>query len=295
MAAKVRWKLKQARPGIRRRLGTFVRSGKLAALLLVGVSAWAADQALSSPRFTVHTVRAEGNDALTVEDVAKFADVQGASMWSVQTVDIERRVAESPYVEAVKVRLQLPDVVVVAVRERRPNVRWLHDGQTFAVTPGGLIVDQLVPTIPLTSNLALSNAAPAVTQPFTSTTSITNTALPSPNVTTIIVEPKAEFVSEVTVVDTTPNRPLKVRDYVDPDAVELARRVVLRATELPQPIARIEWDAGQGVSLIMSEGRQVILGHSNDLDRKLATLRFLLGDGTQFTKLDLRPNAPYYK
>ncbi len=103
------------------------------------------------------------------------------------------------------------------------------------------------------------------------------------------------FVSVVTIVDTTPNRPLKIRDHVDPDAVELARLVSLRSAELQQPISRIEWDAGLGVSLIMGEGHQVVLGNSKEIDRKLATLRFVLKDGTQFKFLDLRPETPYYR
>ncbi len=36
-------------------------------------------------------------------------------------------------------------------------------------------------------------------------------------------------------------------------------------------------------------------GRSDDLDRKLATLRYLLSDNTPFTYLDLRPTTPYYR
>jgi cell division protein FtsQ len=45
----------------------------------------------------------------------------------------------------------------------------------------------------------------------------------------------------------------------------------------------------------MGEGHQVVLGRSDDLDRKLATLRFLMMDGTPFNFLDLRPTTPYYR
>jgi hypothetical protein len=104
------------------------------------------------------------------------------------------------------------------------------------------------------------------------------------------------FASVVTIVDTTPNRLLKVGAHIDPDALEVARRVSLRApSELPVPIERIEWDRGLGVSLIVEDGRQVVLGSSQELDRKMATLRYILNKKTAFKYFDLRPSTPYYR
>jgi hypothetical protein len=50
-----------------------------------------------------------------------------------------------------------------------------------------------------------------------------------------------------------------------------------------------------GVSLIFGDNRQVVLGRSDDLDRKLATLGFVLRDNTPFAYLDLRTTTPYYR
>ncbi len=140
---------RQARPGLRRWFLGIVRNGKLLALLLVGLSGGLGYIALTSPRFTVQTVKAEGNRALSAEDVTRFAQATGQSIWFVRTNDIKGRIAESPYVETVKVRLQLPDAVVVTIGERQPDIRWLHDGQVFAVTADGLIVDQVLPPAPV--------------------------------------------------------------------------------------------------------------------------------------------------
>ena len=267
----------QVRPGLRRMAWAVVVNGKLAALLLGGASGWAGYQALTSPRFDVRSVRAKGIVALTNDEIARFADVKGERIWFVQTAAIAERVRESPYVEAVTVRLELPDGVVVTVRERRPDVRWEHNGAVFAVTSDGMIIDEIVDaTLPLSDTRPLSG---------TGTVSATLPAVPV-----------RAFASAITVVDTTPNRPLKIRDRVDPDALELARRVSLRASkgELGQTLTRIEWDAGLGVSIMLGE-RQVVLGRSDDLDRKWATLQFMLRDGTQFRFLDLRSNEPYYR
>jgi cell division protein FtsQ len=103
------------------------------------------------------------------------------------------------------------------------------------------------------------------------------------------------MVNTVEIVDTTPNRELKPKDRVDPDALEVARRVTLRKAELPAPLQRIEWDGGLGISLIVGDNKQAVIGKSERLDEKLAILIQLLRDGTPFTYLDLRPTTPYYR
>ncbi len=287
----------QVRPGLRRWLRGLLRTGRVWALLLALAAAWAGYTALTSPRFVVQSVRAVGNQALSGADVAAFAQVAGQSIWFVEPAVIAARVGESPYVEAATVRLQLPDAVVVTVRERQPDVRWLHDGRIFAVTNDGLVVDQqLASSPPVSPTLPLSPTVPLSASTELSTT-VTATLLLTP---TTVLPPSAAgltFASEIMVVDTTPNRPIAVRDHVDPDAIRLAQNVSAQTTKWPLalPIQRIEWDAGMGVSLIVGDGRQVVLGRSNQLDRKLATLRALLSDGTTFKFLDLRPTTPYYR
>jgi len=202
-------------------------------------------------------------------------------------------------VQHAEARLVLPDRLHVHVTERKPEVRWMHDGTAYAVTWDGRVIDQVgekpAPAVasPISETAALSQTQPlSETVPVTPSEALTETGQPD-----VASAPLGhDFASAVTIVDTTPNRPLKVGDHVDSDALELARRVTLRApTELPRPIARIEWDAGLGVSLIVDDGRQVVLGKSDDLDRKLATLRWVMSDNTPYRYLDLRPNTPYYR
>ncbi len=280
----------RVRPGLRRIFRSLVHSGKLAALLLGALAGWAIYHALTSPRYQVRTVEARGVQALTQEDVAALAAVDGARIWDVETDDMEQRISQSPYVQHVKARLVLPDRLVVEVTERKPDVRWLHNGTVYAVTWEGLVVDEapeVAAAAPLSITEPLSGSAA-----LSETTGLSTTLEPKSGV---VDDGLQDFVSTVTILDTTPNRPLKVGDRVDADALELARRVSLRApTEIPVPLTRIEWDGGLGVSLIIGDGRQVVLGRSDELDRKLATLRYLLLDNTAFSYLDLRPTTPYY-
>lgn len=277
----------QARPGFRRALQWSIRSGKLMALIVLGVAGWFLYDAITSPRYAIRTVRAEGNTALTTQDVQALADVLGKSVWFVHDTDIETRVRQSPYVERVRAQVMLPDQVVVSVTERRPDVRWTHAGTTYAVTWDGLVLAGTPP----------QPAANGATQPVTDTTGIGPLTISD---TATISETEGTttgpaFVSSISIVDTTPNRPIKPGDQVDRDALEVARRVTLRANELPVPIQRIEWDAGLGVSLIVGDNKQAVIGKSDRLDEKLAILAQVLRENTAFSYLDLRPTTPYYR
>jgi hypothetical protein len=277
----------QARPGVRRVLLWSLRSGKLLALIVLAVAGWLLYDALTSPGYVVRAVTAEGVTALSNDDVQALADVTGQSIWLVRDDEIEARIRQSPYVERVRARVVLPDTVVVQVTERRPEVRWTHHGTTYAVTWDGLVLAGAPPS------------AAAATQPMTTTEGL---SVPSTVSATDTISETAEgnvpgpaFVSSVAIVDTTPNRELKPGDKVDPDALEVARRVTLRAAELPAPLLRIEWDAGLGVSLIVGDNKQAIIGKSERLDEKLAILTQLLHDSTPFSILDLRTTTPYYR
>lgn len=277
----------QAKPGVRRVLMWSLRSGKLLALMVLGLAGWLLYDALTSPGYVVRTVSAQGITALSNEDVQALADVTGQSVWLVRDDDVEARIRQSPYVERVHARVVLPDTVVVQVTERRPEVRWTHQGTTYAVTWDGLVLATTPPD------------AAAATQPMTTTEGLVPPLSISQTETISQTQegnlPGPAFVSSVAIVDTTPNRELKPGDKVDPDALEVARRVTLRSAELPAPLQRIEWDGGLGVSLIVADNKQVIIGKGERLDEKLAILTHLLRDNTPFSILDLRTTTPYYR
>ena len=289
---------------MRRSLLWLVRTGKLPSLLIACLSGWGLYDALTSSRYDVQVVDAVGVQALTVDDVRILAAVDAQSIWYVNTEEVSGRVRQSPYVQDVRTRLVLPNKVEVAVAERKPEVRWMHNGVVFAVTWDGIVVDRQDAAPPPAEAAPPPAEAPPPEGAPPAEGAPAEAAPPAeapppegaPPETTTAPDTASSFTSEVTIVDTTPNRELAVGDHVDPDALELARRVSLRApAELPVPISRIEWDAGLGVSIIFGDNRQAVIGRSNNLDQKFAALRFLLQDNTPFTFLDLRPSTPYYR
>jgi cell division protein FtsQ len=89
---------------------------------------------------------------------------------------------------------------------------------------------------------------------------------------------------------------LEPMDYVDTDALELARDLSLR---LPQELgfvpAQIGWDIGLGVYVTSDSGQTIVFGKTDNLDRKLAVFAHLLQEQTAFSYLDLRPSSPFYR
>jgi cell division protein FtsQ len=272
---------------------TYVRTGKIPAVVLLVGASWLLYATLTSPRYAVQQVRLEGGHALTEADVEMLAAVRGQPIWQIRARDVAAQVEQSPYVEQASARVLLPATVVVHVQERQPAMRWLYagDGTLYEVAQDGRI-------------LAAVTALPspgAATEPLSDTTTVSPTATQLLS-DTAAVSPTGALAATseldgaggIVVVDTTPNRPLKPGDYVDPDALEVARRVALRAGELPAPLERITWQQGIGVVLEVG-GKTVVVGNSERLDEKLAILVQVLRENTPFSFLDLRPTAPYFR
>lgn len=97
------------------------------------------------------------------------------------------------------------------------------------------------------------------------------------------------------VIEDRSGRPIAANDRIDPEMLDLARDLALRLpAELGQTPQAIAWATDTGI-VIELPGKTVIIGRSNDLDRKLTILGMLLSDGTPFTMLDLRPETPFYR
>jgi cell division protein FtsQ len=272
----------QAQPIKQRSFGGYVRNGKIPAVMLLLGAGWLLYATLTSPRYVVQQVRLEGGNALMEADVAALSAVQGQSIWNVEPSEVEARVAQSPYVEQASAQVVLPATVLVRVRERQPAMRWQHNDTVYDVAQDGRIL-AAAPN----ASLASPSASVAGTDVVTATAPISPTSSVAP-------VPRVISGNSVVVIDTTPDRVLEPGSYVDPDALEVARRVALRAAELPAPLEQIRWEQNIGVVLQVG-GRTVVVGNSERLDEKLAILVKVLREQTPFTLLDLRPSAPYLR
>lgn len=100
----------------------------------------------------------------------------------------------------------------------------------------------------------------------------------------------------VLVIEDNSHMQLQPGDRLDPDALVLVRMLALR---LPNDVGftpmQIGWDMALGVYVRSASNQTIVFGRSDELERKLAVLRYVVQDGTAFTYLDLRAATPFYQ
>jgi cell division protein FtsQ len=102
-------------------------------------------------------------------------------------------------------------------------------------------------------------------------------------------------VTDTLIIEDRSTVALEPNDMVNRDALELGRELSLRLpNELGIRPARFVWNSDTGI-LVEFDGRTIVFGRSDHLDRKLAILTQLTHDKTAYTFLDLRPETPYYR
>jgi cell division protein FtsQ len=243
------------RPGTRKLLGRVLVTGKLVSLLLLAGSLAALWALFTSPAYSVREIEVRGNRALDAEAVAQLSGMRGQPIWFASAADAAQGLLASAYVEQAAVELALPDKAIITLVERQPDMRWQLGGVQYLVDSTGKVLE----------------AAREPAQPGT-------------------------LVIQDARCDAGVCAGMQPNDQVDPDALELARRLALRLPEdLQFTPASVGWDIALGVYVRTGGGQTIVFGQTDNFERKIAVLGYLLGDKTAFTFLDLRPANPYYR
>lgn len=109
--------------------------------ILVALAPAAIDAARHHDYFAVHEIALQHRGRLAPETLrAAIAIEPGTSIWDVDTDAVTARVRGLPWVRTVRVRRQLPDRIVVRVREHRPAaIVALDGGELYYVAANGRI------------------------------------------------------------------------------------------------------------------------------------------------------------
>ncbi len=99
------------------------------------------------------------------------------------------------------------------------------------------------------------------------------------------------------IIEDRSGRAIEANDRIDPEVLQLSRLLALRLPgEAGVTPAGISWDPAQGVTIATTDGRTIVFGRMDNLEAKIKVLRFLtIQEPTEYTYLDLRPAAPYYR
>ncbi|HHB91393.1 MAG TPA: FtsQ-type POTRA domain-containing protein [Anaerolineae bacterium] len=88
-------------------------------------------------RFTIETPTVLGNSYVDTAEVIRYADVERANIFLVHDDEIVRRLSLLPQVKEARVRLGLPNRLVIEVSERQPSLNYVRTGETFWVDEEG--------------------------------------------------------------------------------------------------------------------------------------------------------------
>lgn len=122
----------------------------LGLLLVIGVAvgvAWSAHRyALTSARFAIRKIHVDGGKRFGPAEVQKAAGIPpNANLFSVDTVDAERRLLEDPWILQASITRRLPSMLHVELREREARALTVLSGQTYLVSAEGEPFKRLAP------------------------------------------------------------------------------------------------------------------------------------------------------
>lgn len=123
--------------------------GKLLGLALLLGSSYLMYDLASSPAFRISRVTAVGNRLLAAAELEAAASVSGSSLFQIRGSEVIERLRRLPPVESARVSLELPDHLLIELREREPVAIWLAGETAYLVDDNGLVLAARQPERPL--------------------------------------------------------------------------------------------------------------------------------------------------
>lgn len=116
-------------------------------LLVIGLTVW--HQTRYADHFRLAEIDIQTEEQVSREELLNFLHTRlGQNVFTVDLKEVAQRVVSHPWVEAATVRRELPDRMVVEIRERRA-VALLHAGSLYLVDERGVVFKRRGPDDPV--------------------------------------------------------------------------------------------------------------------------------------------------
>lgn len=144
-------------------LGVFNRA-RIAGLLLVVLTAGVVFSLVTDDRFALGASGANGDvevsglgytDSAAVTDALALSEGGSNNVFLLRTTEMRRRLLELPSVADARVRVVLPNRLVVAITERTAVLRVAHDGATYLIDGDGVVLEKRAANAPPLPDLPL--------------------------------------------------------------------------------------------------------------------------------------------
>ena len=98
-----------------------------------------------TPVFRVQEVQVTGAQTLDPYSLAKLADLEGISMFTVPLDEAQDRLAALPMVKSVKAERRWPHTVRLVIEERQPWAYWYTQDNEYVVDADGIVLEGAMP------------------------------------------------------------------------------------------------------------------------------------------------------
>ncbi len=246
-------------------------NGRFAALGLLGLLAALLVNFATSPAYIVQAVQVVGSKALSSEQATQMAGVAGLNIFAVDTKTVAARLKGAPYVSDLQVETQLPNIVRVTVKERRPTVVWVAGDTPYLVEEDGSISGQAAT---LDGFVVVYDRDPLNSSTITATNILT-----ASSATSATIGSDYRIGGHVGALEL--------------DGADAAQRIFMLLPPSGLVIGSIEYSAGFGISVITPNQQRIIFGNNDQIETKIAICRAMLGQlaAKQWTVMDLRSTS----
>jgi len=139
---------KNGKPSAHKREGRFflfLKSGALillAVILIIGI-AFAAN--ISAHNLNVNDIQVSGNYHLSKADVIKSLDInRETSLLTLELNIVEARLKSNPWIKEVSIRKQMPDTLMIRMKEADPKALLYLNGNAFLVEEEGNMLEEVI-------------------------------------------------------------------------------------------------------------------------------------------------------
>jgi cell division septal protein FtsQ len=117
-----------------------VYGSRLAAALLLAALGWAAYAVFTSSSFYVYGAEVQGNAVVTPEEVYAASQLDGMSVFWVNSGATAEKIEALPNVKSARVEVRLPAYVTITIEERTPELMWRTGSATWWIDAEGTVV-----------------------------------------------------------------------------------------------------------------------------------------------------------
>ena len=121
----------------KRRIIAFVKGITITTVIIGGILAF-----MLSPLFAIKKIEVQGNSRISINEAIILSEIQeGQNLFLINSNSAINKVKQNPYVESVKIKKTLPDLITIEINERKATYALPYAGKYIYINNQGYILE----------------------------------------------------------------------------------------------------------------------------------------------------------